>query len=260
MGLSYDDFRDRHVIVTGAGAGIGRATALAFAAQGARVTAIDIDAAGLRATADAVPDAAPGIATAPCDLADPAALEATFRAALDRDGAVRCLVNNAGVDRRIAFADMTPDDWRWMLAVNLDHQMLAARLVAPRMDLSDGHAAIVNMTSSAWMKLAGNLAAYHAAKAGIVGLTRGLARDPSRRSPCSSRGPGRLAGAQRGLLSFVCDAFACDEDAKRVFFLLPSARGHRRPALAVRSTPPSGCSLRRRPAPAPTDLSWRRLH
>lgn len=177
MGLSYDDFRDRHVIVTGAGAGIGRATALAFAAQGARVTAIDIDAAGLRATADAVPDAAPGIATAPCDLADPAALEATFRAALDRDGAVRCLVNNAGVDRRIAFADMTPDDWRWMLAVNLDHQMLAARLVAPRMDLSDGHAAIVNMTSSAWMKLAGNLAAYHAAKAGIVGLTRGLARD-----------------------------------------------------------------------------------
>jgi NAD(P)-dependent dehydrogenase (short-subunit alcohol dehydrogenase family) len=77
--------------------------------------------------------------------------------------------------------------------VNLDHQMLMSARVAPQMDLSGGHAAIVNMSSSAWMKLAGNLTAYHAAKAGIVGLTRGLARDLGpRHITVNAIAPGRV--------------------------------------------------------------------
>ncbi|WP_421724951.1 SDR family NAD(P)-dependent oxidoreductase [Bauldia sp.] len=189
MSVSYDDFRGRHVVVTGAGAGIGRATAVAFAGQGARVTAIDRDAGALDETAGM----AVGITVALCDLADHDALRETIGGALDRDGKVRCLVNNAGSDRRIAFGDMTAENWRWTLAVNLDHHMLTAALVAPRMDLADGHAAIVNMSSSAFMKLAGNLTAYHAAKAGIVGFTRGLARDLGQRGiTVNAIAPGRV--------------------------------------------------------------------
>ncbi|OSP55781.1 SDR family NAD(P)-dependent oxidoreductase [Pseudoruegeria sp. SK021] len=173
MGVIYDDFKDRHAIVTGAGAGIGRAIAVALAAQGARVSAIDINQDGLLQTAAR----SEHITAMPCDLTNPDALRATVTAALRARGKVRCLINNAGVDRRIPFLQTTAEDWHWMLTVNLDHQMLVSQLVAPEMDLSDDHAAIVNMSSSAWMKLAGNLAAYHTAKAGIIGLTRGLARD-----------------------------------------------------------------------------------
>lgn len=68
----------------------------------------------------------------------------------------------------------TVKDWRWMMAVNLDHHAFLSSLVVPEMAKAG---AIVNLSSTAWMKLAGNLTAYHAAKSGIIGLTRGLARD-----------------------------------------------------------------------------------
>ena len=172
MSATHAEFAGRHVMVTGAAAGIGRATALAFAAQGARVTAVDLNAEGLAETAAA----AEAITPATCDLTDSAALNALCAEAEARHGAIRVLVNNAGVDRRIAFAEQTEADWRWMLAANLDHHALLAAQVAPGMAAAGG-GAIVNLSSTAWMKLAGNLTAYHTAKAGILGLTRGLARD-----------------------------------------------------------------------------------
>ncbi len=172
MSATHAEFAGRHGMVTGAAAGIGRATALAFAAQGARVTAVDLNAEGLAETAAA----AEAITPATCDLTDSAALNALCAEAEARHGAIRVLVNNAGVDRRIAFAEQTEADWRWMLAANLDHHALLAAQVAPGMAAAGG-GAIVNLSSTAWMKLAGNLTAYHTAKAGILGLTRGLARD-----------------------------------------------------------------------------------
>lgn len=173
MGVTYDDFQGRHVIVTGAGAGIGRAVARAFASQGATVSAIDIAATGLQETAATHARITPFV----CDLTDPDATAKVLDEAIANAGPVRALVNNAGVDRRIPFKDMTAADWRWMMAVNLDHFQQVTAHVSGSMDLTDRHAAIVNMSSTAWMKLAGNLTAYHTAKAGIVGLTQGLARD-----------------------------------------------------------------------------------
>lgn len=173
MGVTYDDFQGRHVIVTGAGAGIGRAVARAFASQGAKVSAVDIAATGLRETAATHARITPFV----CDLTDPDATAQVLDEAIANAGPVRALVNNAGVDRRIPFKDMTAADWRWMMAVNLDHFQQVTAHVSGSMDLTDQHAAIVNMSSTAWMKLAGNLTAYHTAKAGIVGLTQGLARD-----------------------------------------------------------------------------------
>lgn len=186
MSPAYGEFFDAHVLVTGAAAGIGRATALAFAAHGARVTAVDRDERGLATIA-----AQDGIAAWPCDLTDGAALARTTAGAERRFGPVRSLVNNAGVDTRFDLDAMHADEWRAMLAANLDHHFLLARALAPGMGASGG--AIVNLSSTAWMKLAGRLVAYHAAKAGIVGLTRGLARDLGpRRIRVNAVAPGRV--------------------------------------------------------------------
>lgn len=172
MSPTYDTFRDRHVMVTGAAAGIGRATALAFARAGARVSGVDLNADGLAETATQ----ADGIAAQVCDLTDRAALRDMHARAVADFGPVHVLVNNAGVDRRIPFPEQSDADWRWMLSANLDHHVFLAAEVTPGM-IAAGGGAMVNLSSTAWMKLAGNLTAYHTAKAGIVGLTRGLARD-----------------------------------------------------------------------------------
>ncbi|MGP6089245.1 SDR family NAD(P)-dependent oxidoreductase [Antarctobacter jejuensis] len=171
MNLAWD-FSDRHVMVTGAAAGIGRATALGFAAAGARVSAVDLNAEGVAETAEQ----SGRIDAHVCDLANGDNIRAMVEEATTAQGPVTVLVNNAGVDRRIPFDTQTEEEWRWMMAVNLDHHALLSGIVAPGM-AGAGGGAIVNLSSTAWMKLAGNLTAYHTAKAGIVGLTRGLARD-----------------------------------------------------------------------------------
>lgn len=163
MTASYTDFPDKHVLVTGAARGIGLAIAHAFAAQGARVSVID-------------KNDAPDMATIQCDLSDAKQVDRAFAEAVENSGEVSVLVNNAGVDRQMPLGNQSAEDFRWMLAVNLEHHAQLARLAAPGMaDIGGG--AIVNMSSTAFMKLAADMTAYHAAKAGIVGLTRGLARD-----------------------------------------------------------------------------------
>jgi NAD(P)-dependent dehydrogenase (short-subunit alcohol dehydrogenase family) len=163
MTASYTDFSGKHVLVTGAARGIGLAIARAFAGEGARVSVID-------------KNDAPDVATIQCDLSDSQQVDRAFSAAVAKNGAISILVNNAGVDRRMALGDQTADEFRWMLALNLEHHAQLARLAAPGMaDIGGG--AIINMSSTAFMKLAADMTAYHASKAGIIGLTRGLARD-----------------------------------------------------------------------------------
>lgn len=174
MSVRYDDFTDARVIVTGAAAGIGRATALAFAGQGGHVLALDRDTAGLDTLAASVADGRVIPVTA--DLRDGAALSDLIDRLCADHGAPRVVVNNAGLDDRRPFLEMEPEDWRAALAVNIDHHFIIIRRAVPHMRAAGG-GAIVNLSSTAFMKLAANLSSYHAAKAGIIGLTRGLARE-----------------------------------------------------------------------------------
>jgi len=169
---TFPELAGQHVIVTGAAQGIGRSIALGFARQGCLVTAIDRDVAGLASTAASQS----GIYALTCDLTHSFKLErACARAILERGNAA-VLVNNAGRDQRAPVMDVTPDRLREMLALNLEHHLLLARQVAPGMNARGG-GAIINLSSTAWMKAAPDMVAYHTAKAGIIGMTRGLARD-----------------------------------------------------------------------------------
>ena len=207
MSGAYPEFRDAHIVVTGAAAGIGRATTLAFAREGARISALDIDADGLTALAGSE-----GIEPIACDIADPDALaDAHARAERER-GPVRAIVNNAGVDDRRPALEFDAASWRRALALNLDHHFLLSALVAPAMAEAGG-GAIVNLSSTAWMKMAGDLAAYHAAKAGIVGLTRGLAREWGARGiRVNAVAPGRVV-TERVERDVLTDAWAAETRA-----------------------------------------------
>lgn len=173
MTIGYPEFKGCTVVVTGAAAGIGRATALAFATQGARVAALDRDEAGLETLCD---ESDGTILAFAADVSDAAALTRVMDSAMADLGSPRVLVNNAGVDDRRGFERMSLDDWRKSLAINLDPHFILSQQVVPGMQ-AQGGGAIVNLSSTAFMKLAANLTSYHAAKAGIIGLTRGLARE-----------------------------------------------------------------------------------
>ena len=162
---------DGHAVVTGAGSGIGRATAERLAEAGCRVTLIGRHIGRLAETADRIGDAA---FAAPADVTDPDALAAAIEAGRDRFGPVDVLVNNAGAATSAPFLKTGAEDLRAMLALNLEAPAAAARLVLPGM-IARRRGRIVNVASTAGLKGYAYVSAYVAAKHGLVGLTRALA-------------------------------------------------------------------------------------
>ena len=177
MSAIYPDIAGMPVLVTGGASGIGEAIVAAFAAQKARVAAIDIDGDRLAKTAASIA-AATGttIETHAVDLRDIAALRAAIAALAARTGPFKALVNNAGDDARHPWRDVTPELWDDRFAVNARHQFFAAQAVAPAM-ADAGGGAIVNLGSISWMFGAADLIAYTTAKSAIMGLTKSLARE-----------------------------------------------------------------------------------
>jgi NAD(P)-dependent dehydrogenase (short-subunit alcohol dehydrogenase family) len=162
-------------IVTGASRGIGRAIALRFAAEGAAVGMMARSADGLADVAAEVTAAGGRAATAVADVADPAVVDAaarTLRAAL---GPADIVVNNAGnVDRRPT-RTVTDAQWRRVLSVNLDGTFYVTRAFLDDVIAQRGR--IINIASIAGRLGTPELAAYNAAKHGVVGLTRSLAEE-----------------------------------------------------------------------------------
>lgn len=176
-GATYPSLRGRAVLITGGGSGIGAELVRAFAAQGARVGFVDLDAEAAGATALSVA-ATTGRAPAwrQADLRDIAAMEAAIAALRAETGPFAALVNNAGNDDRRPAEEVTPDYWDDRFAVNLRHQFFAIRALLA--DFGDrGGGSVVNMGSNSWMQGAPGLIAYTTAKSAVQGLTRSLARE-----------------------------------------------------------------------------------
>ena len=160
-----------HAVVTGAGSGIGRATAERLAEAGCQVTLIGRHLGRLQATADRIGDLA---FAAPADVTDGDMLAAALEAGRDRFGPIDILVNNAGGASSAPIHKTSGDDLRAMLALNLDAPAEAARQVLPGM-ITRRWGRIVNVASTAGLKGYAYVSAYVAAKHGLVGLTRALA-------------------------------------------------------------------------------------
>lgn len=169
--------KDKTVLVTGAASPIGRDICLLLAAHGARLMATDVNGDGLRAVlGDLGADAAWGCpvdATAFADFGDFVA------EASERIGAPQVLVNVAGQFRMESFTSSVPDSWAQMISANLVTALVACRTVLPAM-VAAGGGSIVNFASTAGEY--GSIrpaAAYAAAKAGVIGFTKSLAREVS---------------------------------------------------------------------------------
>ncbi|MBR0739561.1 SDR family oxidoreductase [Bradyrhizobium liaoningense] len=173
---TYPSLSGRVVLITGGASGIGAAFVRAFAAQGARVAFLDIDADAGKTLVREV-TAAVGTAPlfVPCDLLDIDALRTAVTEVRRSLGDAAVLVNNAANDQRQVLAEVTPAEFDWTIGVNLKHVFFAAQAVVPQMQARGG-GSIINMSSVAWMRGAPALPTYAAAKAAIVGFTNSLAR------------------------------------------------------------------------------------
>ncbi|MFV0407795.1 MAG: SDR family NAD(P)-dependent oxidoreductase [Propioniciclava sp.] len=164
-------------IVTGAGGGIGRATAHALAEEGAAVVVVDIDAAAAATTAAAIgaTDGQQALAVA-ADVADEADINRVVDTAVQTYGGVDIVFNNAGIIRRTTVNEMDVDDWDRVFAVNVRSIFLMCRAVVPIMAASGG-GSIIN-TGSGWgLKGGGRAISYCASKGAVVNMTRALAID-----------------------------------------------------------------------------------
>lgn len=172
----YPSLKDRAVVVSGGAQGIGAEIVKAFAAQGAKVGFLDMDAEASAALADSSDGA---VDHEICDLRDIDALRAALAALKSRLGPAHVLVNNAARDDRHDWKDVTPDYWNERQATNLRHMFFAIQTVAPDM-IAAGGGSIINMGSNSWWEAGGGFPAYATAKAAVHGLTRTMARDLGR--------------------------------------------------------------------------------
>ena len=166
--------KGRVVIVTGAGQGLGRAFARAFAAEGALAVIAEINEEKGQAVA-----ADTGGLFVRTDVSDPASIDAMARAALEAYGRIDVLVNNAAVFSTLEmrpFDEIPLDEWERVLRVNLTGPFLCARAVAPAMR-SAGWGRIINIASAAVNLGRPHYLHYIAAKAGLAGMTHSLARE-----------------------------------------------------------------------------------
>ncbi|WP_050423748.1 SDR family NAD(P)-dependent oxidoreductase [Bradyrhizobium tropiciagri] len=175
QGAIYPSLKDRTVLVTGGGSGIGEAIVRQFISQGARVGFIDID---LTSSEQLLSDlgAHARVRFEHADLRDIGALRRAVAGIREALGPITILVNNAARDDRHAIEDVTPEFWDERIAVNLKHQFFSAQAVAPDMKQAGG-GAIINIGSVSWVIGQGNMPCYTTAKSAVQGLTRALARD-----------------------------------------------------------------------------------
>jgi 2-hydroxycyclohexanecarboxyl-CoA dehydrogenase len=166
-------FERRNALVTGGASGIGAATVRRLAAEGARVAVADLNEEGAREIAAEVD----GVAVA-LDVSDDASVRAGIGRAVEELGSLQVLVNNAGTDRFAFFTKTDPELWDFVLGVNLRGVLSVTHASLPYLQERGG--AIVNVASEAGRLGVSGSAIYSAAKAGVIGFTKAIAREGAR--------------------------------------------------------------------------------
>lgn len=171
----FADLDGMGILITGGASGIGAALAHGFAMQGSRVAIIDRDSNAALETIEAIAAVSPHRPIFEhADLTDIAAAQAAVRDAAERLGGLRVVINNAGWDDRHEFEAVTEDYWDHNIAINLRPAFFVSQAATPHLRAAGG-GSIINFSSVAFMMNLPGMPAYLTAKAGIIGMTKGLA-------------------------------------------------------------------------------------
>lgn len=179
MLATYPSLKDKVVLVTGGGSGIGAQIVSAFYRQGAKVVFIDIKTDESNDLVTQLSSSAPYFTTPffiDCDINFVNQFDDILKKIVDAFSGIDILINNAGNDSRQAFSDITEASWDNSLSVNLKSAFFMTQAVVPYLKQNET-SSIINFGSVCWMLKQGGMASYSASKAALVGLTRDLAQD-----------------------------------------------------------------------------------
>jgi 2-dehydro-3-deoxy-L-rhamnonate dehydrogenase (NAD+) len=178
--MTFFDLSDRVAVVTGAAQGIGLAVAERLALAGASVVIADVNEKGGEEAARRLVTRGASVRFYKSDVSDPHSVRQTFETVLGAAGRIDILVNNAGVGGRFApIQEQTDDEWRRVMGIDLTGVFLCCRAVIPHM-IERGYGRIINISSLAGKEGSPDMVPYSAAKAGVIGLTKALAREVAR--------------------------------------------------------------------------------
>ena len=177
MTAIYEDLKNKRVFVTGGGSGIGASIVEHFCEQGSEVYFIDINEKASNKLVLGCKNKNFSVPTfIKCDLLNIKDLQNTISKIIDNNGAIDVLVNNAANDERHSIDEVTEEFWNERMNINLRHYFFTVQSVKKAM-IANKSGSIINIGSVSWMIGQGGMAAYTAAKSGVVGLTRSFARD-----------------------------------------------------------------------------------
>ena len=217
------EFQGKTAIVTGASAGIGRATAIKFAEEGANLVLVDIDGEKLKAVEESVRALGANVLSFSCDIADEESVKNVVATAIERFGKVEILVNNAGIWRCWQpFVEMPSEHWKRYIDVNILGTMYFAHEVLPDM-LKHGYGRIINLGSVAGVYGNANMADYSMTKGAVIAFTKALAKEVADKGitvNCVS--PGSVShtdGTEPSELAFMGRTGSHRENAELICFL-----------------------------------------
>ena len=171
------EFKNKTVIITGASVGIGKATAIEFARNGANVCIVDVNAEGLDTLAEEIKSIGANVSSYICDVSDENRVHEVTKEIINQYGKIDILVNNAGIWRlRKLFAETTSDDWKKIINVNILGLMYFTHEALPGM-IENSYGRIINIGSVAGVYGNANMVPYSMTKGAVSSFTKALAKE-----------------------------------------------------------------------------------